>query len=156
MSFNLAIVEGRLGKDVESRATASGKKVVNFSVGSDYGYGDNKGVQWDNIVCWGPQAEFAEKHLKKGSGVLIVGERRTRSWDDKQSGEKKYSTEIHADKISFSGSKPESPENGRSQITTTRTSSSAGTRTQSTAAARGVNPQITDADLPDFGEDDPF
>lgn len=158
MSFNLVIVEGRLGKDVESRATAGGKKVVNFSVGSDYGYGDNKGVQWDNIVAWGDQAEFSEKHLKKGSGVLIVGERRTRSWDDKRSGEKKYATEIHAVKISFAGTKPEggSPENGRTQTTTTRSAAPATTRTQSVVASRGANPEITDNDLPDAFGDDPF
>lgn len=155
MSFNLAIVEGRLGKDVESRATTGGKKVVNFSVGSDYGYGDNKGVQWDNIVAWGDQAEFSEKHLKKGSGVLIVGERRTRSWDDKQSGEKKYVTEIHAIKISFSGSKPDSPENGRTPTTTTRSAAPATTRTQAAPSTRTVVEEdpfegqgITDDDIP--------
>jgi single-strand DNA-binding protein len=156
MSFNLAIVEGRLGKDVESRATANGKKVVNFSVGSDYGYGDNKGTQWDTIVCWGAQADFAEKFLKRGSGVLIVGERRTRSWEDKQSGEKKYVTEIHADKISFSGSKPDSPENGRTPTTTTRSAAAAPTRAQAARAVRkaveddpfGDGTGITDSDVP--------
>lgn len=158
MSFNLAIVEGRLGKDVESRATANGKKVVNFSIGSDVGFGDSKTTLWDNVVCWGLQAEFAEKHLKKGSGVLIVGERRTRSWEDKTSGEKKYVTEIHADKISFSGSKPDSPENGRTPTTTTRSSAPAPTRTQAAPSVRkpvdddpfGDGTGITDADFPDF------
>jgi single-strand DNA-binding protein len=145
MSFNIAIVEGRLGKDIESRSTSGGKKVVNFSVGSDYGYGDNKGVQWDNIVAWGPQAEFAERFLKKGSGVLIVGERRTRSWEDKQSGQTKYITEIHADTIKFSGSKEGSsdkPAAGRAQT-------AAPTRTQATPASRGANPEITQEDIDD-------
>lgn len=142
MSFNITIVEGRLGKDIESRSTSGGKKVVNFSVGSDYGYGDNKGVQWDNIVAWGPQAEFSEKYLKKGSGVLIVGERRTRSWEDKQSGEKKYVTEIHADTIKFSGAKE-----GSSDKPAGRAQTAAPTRTQTTAVARGANPEIIDEDI---------
>lgn len=155
MSFNLAVVDGRLGKDVEVRSTQSGKKVVNFSVGSDVGYGDSKTTLWDTVVCWGQQAEFAEKYLKKGSGVLIVGERRTRSWD--QNGEKKYITEIHANQLNFSGSKPEggSPENGRAQTAIARAAAPPQTRTQQTATPRiqpddpfGDGTGITDADLP--------
>ena len=153
MSFNIAIVEGRLGKDIESRSTAGGKKVVNFSVGSDYGYGDNKGVQWDNIVAWGPQADFAERFLKKGSGVLIVGERRTRSWEDKASGQTKYVTEIHADTIKFSGAKESSPENGQKTVGRTNNQESV-TRSQATPSVRKVvddpfaDTGITDDDIP--------
>lgn len=150
MSFNLCIVEGRLGKDVESRATSSGKKVVNFSLASDFGYGDNKGTLWDICVCWGPQADFAEKHLKKGSGVRVVGERRSRSWDDKQSGEKKYATEIHATSIEFAGSKPDSPENG--QKPAGRSAAAPTTRTQAAPVSRVAPPTddlgITDDDIP--------
>lgn len=144
MSFNLAIVEGRIGKDVESRATSSGKKVVNFSLASDFGYGDNKSTLWDNVVCWGPQADFAEKHLKKGSGVRVVGERRSRSWDDKESGQKKTMVEIHATTVDFAGSKPEaSPENGRS-------------RTSSAPAARTAAKPEPRAAASDPFDDEPF
>jgi len=146
MSFSLAIIDGRLGKDVEVRSTANGKKVVSFSVASDFGYGDNKGTKWHNVVAWGLQAEFAEKFLKKGSGVLVVGEHRERSYEDKTSGEKKYVTEIHADTIKFSGSKEGSsdkPAAGRAQTT-------APTRQQSTPASRGANPEITDDDIEDI------
>lgn len=144
MSFNLAIVDGRLGKDVEVRATSGGKKVVSFSIASDVGYGENKTTLWDNIVAWGAQAEFAEKFLKRGSSVLVVGERRSRSWDDKQSGEKKSTTEIHADKISFTGSKSDSPESG--QKPAGRTQTAAPTRTQAAPVARAAAPV----------DDDPF
>lgn len=145
MSFNITIVEGRLGKDIESRSTSSGKKVVSFSVASDFGWGDNKGTLWDNVVSFGPQAEFAEKHLRKGSLVRITGERRSRSWDDKQTGEKKYATEITANTIEFAAfSNSESkPAAGRAQTV-------APTRTQATPASRGANPEITDEDIDVF------
>lgn len=154
MSFNLVVIEGRLGKDVESRATASGKKVVNFSIASDFGYGDNKGTLWDTVVAWGSQAEFAEKHLKKGSGVRITGERRSRSWDDAKSGEKKYATEIHVATIEFAGSKADSPETG--QKPAGRAAAPTPTRTQAAPAVRAVvdddpfgdGTGITDSDLP--------
>lgn len=101
MSFNLAIVEGHLGRDPELKQTSGGKSVANFSVGSDYGWGDSKATQWDSCIAWNDLADKVGKYLKKGSGVLVVGERRTRSWDDKQTGEKKYITEIHASEVRF-------------------------------------------------------
>lgn len=150
MSFNLVVVEGRLGKDVESRATASGKKVVNFSLASDFGYGDNKGTLWDSVVTWGPQADFAEKYLKKGSGVRVVGERRSRSWDDKQTGEKKNIVEIHATSVEFAGSKSDDSSPGNGQKSAGRAQTTAPTRTQAAPATRtSANPEITDDDIPD-------
>jgi len=153
MSFSLAIIDGRLGKDVEVRSTANGKKVVSFSVASDFGYGDNKGTKWHNVVAWGLQAEFAEKFLKKGSGVLVVGEHRERSYEDKTSGEKKYVTEIHADTIKFSWSKESSPENGQKTVGRTNNQESV-TRSQATPSVRKVvddpfaDTGITDDDIP--------
>lgn len=142
MSFNIAIVEGRLGKDVESRATSSGKKVVNFSLASDFGYGDNKGTVWDTVVCWGQQAEFAEKHLKKGSGVRVVGERRSRSWD--KDGQTKTVVEIHANTIDFAGGKSDSPENGW----TTRTAAAPATRAQQAPQTRAAVNDDPFGDIP--------
>lgn len=101
MSFNLAIVMGRLGKEPEVKQTSSGKSVANFSLASDHGFGDKKATLWDNIVCWGPLAETVGKFMKKGSEVLVIGERRTRSWEDKATGATKYITEIHATEVRF-------------------------------------------------------
>jgi single-strand DNA-binding protein len=39
--------------------------------------------------------------MKKGSSILVEGRMQTRSWDDKTSGEKKYRTEIVADRTQF-------------------------------------------------------
>jgi len=53
-----------------------------------------------NVVAFGTQAEFAEKYLSKGKSVRVYGEIDVRSYEDKQ-GQKKYITELIADKIQF-------------------------------------------------------
>lgn len=161
--LNKVFLLGGVGKDPEIRATQSGSVVASFSLatsdrekGADGQWTDK--TEWHNLVAFARTAEVVRDYVKKGTQILVEGKIQTRSWDDKNSGEKKYKTEILVNELTLLGGKSEggSPESGRSQTTATRTASSAGTRTQSTAAARGVNPQITDADLPDFGEDDPF
>jgi len=99
--FSFAIVEGGLSRDPESRALPSGAKVTNFSLGFERGFGDKVHTCWINVVAFKEQAEFTEKYLKKGKNVRVSGEIDVRSWDDKQTGQKRYSTEIIADKIQF-------------------------------------------------------
>ncbi|NSW93648.1 MAG: single-stranded DNA-binding protein, partial [Bacteroidales bacterium] len=53
-------------------------------------------TEWHNIVLWRALAEVAEKTVKKGSQVYIVGKIKTRSYVDKD-GNNKYITEILAD-----------------------------------------------------------
>ena len=93
-SFAYCQVGGSLGRDPESKSTSGGNKVVNFSVAVEQGYGDNKSTGWFNVVAFKETAEFAEKHLKKGSAVRVVGNLQIRSWDDKTTGQKRYVTEI--------------------------------------------------------------
>ena len=102
--FSFAIVEGGLGRDPESKALPSGVKVVNFSLGYERGFKDSVRTCWINCVAFKDQAEFAEKYLKKGKNVRVVGEIDVRSWDDKQTGQKRYATELVVDKIQFADS----------------------------------------------------
>jgi len=97
----VATIIGGLGKDPEIRSTNSGKKVASFSLAVEDGFGDKKSTSWHNIVAWGDLAEFTEKYLKKGKSVSVIGRLQSRSWDDKQTGQKKYITEINAKDISF-------------------------------------------------------
>lgn len=96
-----ATIIGSLGKDPEVRSTNSGKKVASFSIAVGEGFGDKQTTSWWNIVAWGDLADFTEKYLKKGKSVSVIGKLQSRSWDDKQSGQKKYITEINAKDISF-------------------------------------------------------
>lgn len=51
-------------------------------------------TEWHNVIFWERQAEIANEYLKKGSKVMVEGRLQTRSWEDKESGQKKYMTEI--------------------------------------------------------------
>ena len=108
-SFNQIVVVGNLGKDPESRAMPSGDSVSNFSVATTESWKAKDGskqehVEWHRISAFGKLAEICNEYLKKGSLVLIVGKVRTRSWE--KDGEKKYSTEIIADRMQMLGGKP--------------------------------------------------
>ena len=99
--INKAILIGRLGKDPEVRSTPSGQTVCRFSLATDEKFTDRNGekqerTEWHNIVVWGKLAEICGQYLRKGKLVYIDGAIRTDSWEDKESGQKKYRTEIVA------------------------------------------------------------
>jgi single-strand DNA-binding protein len=100
-SVNKVILIGRLGKDPEIRSIPSGTSVAKFSLATDEKFTDRNGekqerTEWHNIVAWGKLAEICGQYLRKGKLVYIEGSIRTDSWDDKESGVKKYRTEIIA------------------------------------------------------------
>ena len=106
MYFNRAIVIGNLTRDPEIKALPSGIQVASFSVATNRVWKDKAGARqestdYHNVVVFGRQAETTGQYLKKGSSVLVEGRMQTRSWDDKTSGEKKYRTEIIADRTQF-------------------------------------------------------
>ena len=99
--INKVILVGRLGKDPEIRSTPGGTSVAKFSLATDEKFTDRAGekqerTEWHNIVAWGKLGEICGQYLKKGKLVYIEGSIRTDSWDDKESGQKKYRTEIVA------------------------------------------------------------
>lgn len=106
-NFNRVYLMGALGKDPEVRTTQSGKEVCNFSLATNRGSGDQKTVQWHNIVAFGKTAEICGKYLAKGSKVLIEGEITYRDWEDKNK-VKRTSTEIIANNVQFLGAKDQS------------------------------------------------
>jgi len=105
MYLNKAIIYGNLTRDPELRSLPSGIQVASFSVATNRVWKDKNGAKQEsadfhNIVVFGRQAETTSQYLKKGSGVLVEGRIQTRSWDA-QDGQKKYRTEIVADRIQF-------------------------------------------------------
>ncbi|MEZ4886862.1 MAG: single-stranded DNA-binding protein [Chitinophagales bacterium] len=98
-SLNRIQLIGHLGQDPEMQRFESGAVKAKFSVATSFNYSTADGQQmketeWHNIVMWYKLAERAEKFLKKGSQVYIEGKLKTRSWDDAQTGTKKYITEV--------------------------------------------------------------
>jgi len=108
--YNKAFLIGNLGRDPEVRTTPSGQPVASFSIATNRRWRDKDGgrreeTEWHNIVCWGRLAEIAGQYLTKGRQVFVEGRIQTRSWDDQQSGEKKYKTEIIADNFQMLGTR---------------------------------------------------
>jgi single-strand DNA-binding protein len=98
---NKVILIGRLGKDPEIRSTPGGQSVAKFTIATDERYTDRNGekqerTEWHNIVAWGKLGEICGQYLRKGKLVYIDGSIRTDSWDDKETGQKRYRTEIIA------------------------------------------------------------
>jgi single-strand DNA-binding protein len=105
---NKVILIGNLGRDPEVRSTPSGQPVASFTLATNRRWRDKNGnrqeeTEWHNIVVWGKQAEIAGQYLKKGKQIYLEGRLQTRSWEDRQSGEKKYKTEIVCDNFQMLG-----------------------------------------------------
>jgi single-strand DNA-binding protein len=105
MYLNKAFVFGNLTRDPEVRALPSGMNVCSFGVATNRVFRDRDGkkqeqTDFHNIVVFGRQADTVSQYLKKGSSVFVEGRMQTRSWDGKD-GEKKYRTEIVADRVQF-------------------------------------------------------
>lgn len=106
MFLNKALLIGNLTRDPELRALPSGIKVCSFSIATNRVWKDKNGARqesadYHNVVVFGRQAETVAQYMKKGNSILVEGRIQTRSWDDKANGEKKYRTEIVADRTQF-------------------------------------------------------
>ena len=115
--INKVILVGRLGKDPEIRSTPGGQTVAKFTMATDERYTDKSGekqerTEWHNIVAWARLAEICGQYLRKGSLVYIEGSIRTDSWDDKETGQKRYRTEIIARDMKMLDRKREGGEEG--------------------------------------------
>ncbi len=103
MSVNKVILVGNAGKDPVIRYFDKGAAKATFPLATSESYTNQQGesittTEWHNIVLWRALAEVAEKTVKKGSQVYIVGKIKTRSYVDKD-GVNKYITEILADML---------------------------------------------------------
>ena len=137
------VVVGNLGKDPEIRSTGSGKKVALFSLAVDQGYGDNKKTEWVNCLAWEKLAELTERFLKRGKTVALSGYLQTSSREDKQSGQKRYKTEVVARDITFMDSGSRS-DGGTRQAPAPRQQAAP----QARATAPAEDAFISDDDLP--------
>jgi single-strand DNA-binding protein len=107
---NKVFLLGNVGKDPEIRATAGGMTVASFTLAT----ADRKkeganwvdSTEWHNIVCFQRTAEVVRDYVKKGSQILVEGKITNRSWDDKESGQKRYKTEILVNELTLLGGGP--------------------------------------------------
>ncbi|HVO81243.1 MAG TPA: single-stranded DNA-binding protein [Terriglobales bacterium] len=114
-SVNKVILIGNLGKDPEVKYTPQGTPVAKLALATNERYKDKDGnwqdrTEWHNVVLWARLAEIAGEYLKKGGKVYIEGRLQTRSWDDKQTNQKKYMTEVVANDLVLLGGRGEGAE----------------------------------------------
>jgi single-strand DNA-binding protein len=116
-SVNKVIIIGNLGRDPETRYSASGDAMCNITVATTETWKDKQSgekkeaTEWHRITFFGRLAEVAGQYLKKGSQVYVEGSLRTRKWTDKE-GVERYSTEIRADEMKMLGRREGAGEGG--------------------------------------------
>jgi single-strand DNA-binding protein len=96
---NKALLLGYVGKAPEIRLTAGGTLAANLSLATSERQEDRQGnttekTEWHNLVAFGRTAEIVRDYVNKGTQLFIQGKIQTPSWDDKESGQKRYRTEI--------------------------------------------------------------
>lgn len=117
MSLNKVMLIGNVGRDPEIRHLANNSMVARFPLATSEKFKSKSGetqeqTEWHNIVCWRSLAELSEKYIKKGSRIYVEGRIRTSSWLDKNTQEKRYSTEIFADSVVLLDRSPASSNQG--------------------------------------------
>jgi single-strand DNA-binding protein len=147
---NKVLLLGNVGKDPEIRSTAGGMTVASFTLATADRQKDAQGnwadkTEWHNLVCFQRTAEVVRDYVKKGTQLFVEGKIQTRSWDDKESGQKRYKTEILVNELTLLGSKG-GGESGGGGYTKSNTAS----YDQRTPAAQPeyADTGITDDDIP--------
>jgi single-strand DNA-binding protein len=106
-SVNKVILVGNLGRDAELRYTPAGAAVATLNLATTEVWNDRNNqrqekTEWHRVILWGKQAESLQEYLTKGKQIYVEGRLQTRQWDDKD-GNKRYTTEIKADRITLLG-----------------------------------------------------
>lgn len=146
--INKVILIGNLGRDPEVRYTPSGLAVANVTIATSESWKDKQTgenverTEWHKIVMYQRLAEIAGEYLRKGSKVYIEGRLQTRKWQDKNTGQDRYTTEIVANEMQMLDSKGSS-------------SSSDSSYEKPTASAAAATPEAAPA-LDSFDDDVPF
>lgn len=167
--LNKVMLTGHLGADPEMRYTPQGSAVTTFRVAANRSWKSADGVQhddteWFRIVAWDKLAEVCNQYLTKGTRVYVEGRLQTRKWQDKETGQDRYLTEVVAsdmiilssrqDRSTPQGDYDAAPDEEVAAPPTRRAASSAPANGSSRAAGRPAArnvPQTIDND-----EDLPF
>jgi single-strand DNA-binding protein len=146
--INKVILIGNLGRDPEVRYTPNGLAVANLALATSEAWKDKQSgelvekTEWHRVVMYQRLAEIAGEYLRKGSKVYIEGRLQTRKWQDKTTGQDRYSTEIVANEMQMLDSKGGGSSDGASSY-------------EKPAASHASAPEAAPA-LDSFDDDIPF
>ncbi len=149
-SVNKVILLGNVGKDPEIRSTGGGTMVANFTLATSDRQKDAQGnwqdhTEWHNLVAFGRTAEIIRDYVKKGSKLYIEGKIQTRSWDDKETGAKRYRTEIIVNDLSLLSGRDEGMP---SRAANSNSAANFDQRTSAGSNDYAQSAEISDEDIP--------
>jgi single-strand DNA-binding protein len=107
--LNKSFIQGNVTRDPEVRTSKAGNKIVKFGLAwNDNSRKDGEDTaHFYNVVCMGNTADFVEKYVKKGSGVIVESQVRNNRWEA-EDGSKRSVHELFVGfngSVSFTGSK---------------------------------------------------
>ena len=164
--INMATLLGNLGADPEIRELPNGGKVANFRMATSRSWKNKSGewetrTEWHRIVCFGYEADRAERILRKGAHVFVMGEIVTRKWQS-QDGQDRYTTEIRANVLRLCGTRADREGQDQHYARTTQTARTSQGRASGTQERGGggwpqaTNPASRGAIGDDFDDNLPF
>lgn len=111
--FNKVILLGNLTRDPEMRTTSGGQSVTSFSLAVNRTWRGQDGsqqvsVSYIDCVAWAKLGEVIAQYLSKGRPLLVSGRLEQRSWEDKDSGQKRSKIEVIVEDFSFVDSRGDS------------------------------------------------
>lgn len=154
-SVNKVILVGNVGQDPDIKYTTSGVPVAKVSLATNERYKDKGGewqerTEWHNLIFWQRRAEIVGEYVRKGSKLYIEGRLQTSSWEDKQSGEKKYRTEIVVGDLVLLGA------NGNGNGDHSRPAGNASVRQENAGARQELHHEPVEDEIGITDEDIPF
>ena len=148
--FNKVILLGFVGDDPEIRSKADGTIFASIRLATGGRENGQDKTEWHNVVASGRMAETVRDYVKKSTHLLVEGKLQTRSWGDKESGQKKYKTEVFAVWLQMLGGPDNAEGKGSSAAGLSRsTTTTHGQRTPASQSDYG-GLGITDDDIPRF------
>lgn len=100
-SFANCVIMGHLTRDPETKTTANGTTVCEFSLAvNEYRQGEEVAHFFD-VVCFGKTAENLAQYQSKGSCVLIEGRPQQDRWQDKDSGQNRSKIRFVASRVTY-------------------------------------------------------
>jgi len=152
-SVNKVILLGNVGKDPEIRSTPGGTMVASFTLATSDRQKDAQGnwqdrTEWHNLKAFNRTAEIIRDYVKKGSKLYVEGKITTNSWDDKETGQKRYRTEILVNDLSLLSGRDEGTGGGYSRSSGSGSTASFDQRPPAGSDDLAQSAEISDEDIP--------
>jgi single-strand DNA-binding protein len=152
-SVNKVTLLGNVGKDPEIRSTPSGVIVANLTLATSDRQKDAQGnyqdkTEWHTLKAFNRTAEIVRDYVKKGAKLYIEGKLSTSSWDDKESGQKRYRTEILVNELVLLSGKDDAAGGGGGYSRASSSTASFDQRPPAAANEYAQSAEISDDDIP--------